>query len=77
MNGMDEQQRAINKRMSKPAPLVSDDEIAAAEGMLDGLCAAAGNEPPIPAIFIRHMLEAAALVRAHRQTLSNGVGAPE
>lgn len=48
---------------SKPKPLVSDHEVRAAEDMLKRLCEAAGNEPPIPAIFIRHMLEEAAMTR--------------
>jgi hypothetical protein len=63
MNGMNEQQKAINERMAKPKPLVSDEEVRAAEGMLARLCEAAGREPPIPAVFIRHMLEEAAMVR--------------
>ena len=37
MNGMDEQQSRINARMAKPKPLVSDDEVRAAEGMLGRL----------------------------------------
>jgi len=63
MNGMDEQQRKINERMAKPGPLVNDEEVRAAEDMLRRLCEAAGKEPPIPAIFIRHMLEEAAKAR--------------
>lgn len=63
MNGMDEWQRKINEQMRNPVPLVSEAEVRAAEDMLSRLCAAAGKEPPIPAIFIRHMLEEAAKVR--------------
>lgn len=72
MNGMDEVQQRINEQMAKPKPLVTDDEIRAAENILNGLCAAAGTETPIPAIFIRLMLEEAAKVRAGALTFSNG-----
>lgn len=72
MNGMDEMQQKINERMAKPKPPVSDEEVKAAEDMLRRLCEAADREPPIPAIFIRHMLEEAAKVRAGAVSFSNG-----
>jgi hypothetical protein len=77
MNGMDEQQRKINERMARPKPLVSDEEVKAAEDMLRRLCEAAGREPPIPAVFIRHMLEEAAMTRTGMFSFSNGVRAGE
>ena len=72
MNGMDEQQAKINAQMAKPKPLVSDEEVKAAEDMLRRLCEAAGKEPPIPAVFIRHMLEEAAMTRTGMFSLSDG-----
>jgi hypothetical protein len=72
MNDMDEVQQRINEQMAKPRPLVSDDEIRAAENILNGLCAAAGNDTPIPTIFIRLMLEEAAKVRAGALSFTNG-----
>lgn len=63
MSGMDEQQLRINERMANPTPLVSDDEVRAAEEMLQRLSDAAGREQPIPATFIRFMLEEAAKAR--------------
>jgi hypothetical protein len=72
MNGMDEQQRKINDLMANPKSIVSDAEVRAAEDMLVCLCAAADKEPPIPAIFIRHMLTAAALARAGALSFTNG-----
>jgi hypothetical protein len=72
MNGMDEQQRKINERMARPRPLVSDEEVKAAEDMLRRLCEAAGQDPPIPAVFIRHMLEEAAMTRKGMFSFSNG-----
>jgi hypothetical protein len=70
MNGMDEQQRRINERMANPSPLVSEEEVRAAEGVLQRLSDAAGRNQPIPAIFIRFMLEEAAKVRVASQSQS-------
>jgi hypothetical protein len=55
--------KTIAALKSRPKPLVSDDEVRSAEDMLRRLCEAAGKEPPIPAIFIRRMLEEAAMTR--------------
>jgi hypothetical protein len=70
MNGMDEQQLRINERMATPSPLVSEEEVCAAEGVLQRLSDAAGRDQPIPAIFIRFMLEEAAKVRVASQSQS-------
>jgi hypothetical protein len=75
MNGMDEQQQAINARMARPEPLVSDDEVRAAKGVLDRMPALAGREQPVPDTLIRFMLEEAAMVRVGMiklAPLSNG-----
>lgn len=47
----------------KPKPLVSDDEVKAAKGILDQMSAMAGREQPVPDTLIRFMLEEAAMVR--------------
>lgn len=47
----------------KPEPLVSDDEVKAAKGILDQMSALAGREQPVPDALIRFMLEEAAMIR--------------
>lgn len=49
--------------MTKPKPLVSDEEVRAASDALDRLSEAAGRENPVPATFMRFILEEAAMVR--------------